>query len=218
MKSVGVRGAWRELVASLVPDILELVRSTWREMPPLAPDALEDPTTEALCRRLRQSRDAAELPFRIDIQMVELGESADADQGRMDIVFSPMVPAESVYFCLECKRLNVVRSGSTRTYAREYVIHGMMRFITGQYASQVQQGGMLAYVLNGDVDGAIERVSAVIGRRCEELGMEIPCSMLESSARTTDPMARETRHRRGTDRQRFVIHHLFTRPATTQRE
>ena len=78
MKQLGAPDDWLDLIASLVPDILELVRSTWQTMPPLAPDALEDPTTEELCRRLRQSRTAANLPFRIDIQLVELGESSDA--------------------------------------------------------------------------------------------------------------------------------------------
>ena len=128
----------------------------------------------------------------------------------MDIVFSPMLPTEGVYFCLECKRLNVTKSGSTRSYATEYVIHGMMRFVTGQYASQVQHGGMLCYVLDGNVAGAIKHVSTVIGRRCEELGMESPCLMLQSSIRTADPASKETRHWRGPNGGRFVIQHLFS--------
>ena len=214
MKSYGVPDAWLDLIASLVPDILQLVWSTWQTMPALAPDALEDPTTEELCRRLRHSRSAAELPFRIDIQMVELGESADAEQGRIDIVFSPLLATEQVYFCLECKRLNVTKSGSTRSYANEYVVHGMTRFITGQYASQVQQGGMLGYVLDGDVAGAIERVSVAIRRQWEELGMRSPGLMLQSSILTVVAPARETRHSRGLTGQPFVIHHVFAPAAT----
>ena len=214
MRLLGAADDWLDLIASLVPDILELVRSTWRAMPPLAPDALEDPTTEEFCRRLRQSRTAAELPFRIDIQLVELGESSDADQGRMDIVFSPLLPTEVVYFCLECKRLNVTKFGSTRSYATEYVIHGMMRFITGQYASQVQHGGILGYVLDGNAARAIESVSAAIRRRCEELGMERHCFMRQSSIRREDLSAKETRHWRPSIGGPFVIQHLFS-PNTT---
>ena len=215
MRALGTPDDWHGLFAALVPDILELVWSTWRTMRPLAPDALEDPTTEELCRRLRQSRTAAELPFRIDIQMVELGESPDADQGRMDIVFSPPLPTEVVYFCLECKRLNVRKAGATRSYATDYVIHGMMRFITGQYAPHVQHGGMLGYVLDGDVARAIEGVSAAIGRRCEELGMGRPCALHQSSIRTTDASAMETQHSRGHDGEPFVIQHLFVPGATS---
>lgn len=214
MRWVGAPDEWLDLIASQVPAILALVRRTWQKMPPLAPDALEDPTTEEFCRRLRQSRTAAKLPFRIDIQLVELGESSHADQGRMDIVFSPLLPTEVVYFCLECKRLNVTKSGSTRSYATEYVIHGMMRFITGKYASQVQHAAMLGYVLDGNVAGAIGRVSAAIGGRCEELGMREPCLARQSSIRTADLSAKETRHRRGPNGSSFVIQHLFL-PATT---
>ena len=214
MKSYGVPDAWLDLIASLVPDILQLVWSTWQTMPPLARDALEDPTTEDLCRRLRNSRSAAELPLRIDIQMTELGKSAAADQGRMDIVFSALLPTEQIYFCLECKRLNVTKSGSTRSYATEYVVHGMTRFITGKYASQVQQGGMLGYVLDGDVERAMQRVSVAIRARWDELGMRSPGLMLPCSIRTGDPMARETRHCRGLAKQDFVIHHVFA-PAVT---
>ena len=213
MRPLGVPDEWLDLIESQVPDILALVRRTWQTMPPLAPDALEDPTTEELCRRLRQSRAAADLPFRIDIQLVELGESLDSDQGRMDIVFSPMVPTETVYFCLECKRLNVTKLDYIRSYATEYVIRGMMRFITGKYAPQVRHGGMLGYVLDGNVAGAIGRVSAVIGRRCEELGMKGSCLLRQSSIRTTDSSAKETRHWREPSGSLFVIQHLFL-PAT----
>ncbi len=214
MRSLGVPDDWLDLLESLVPVILELVQSTWQTMPPLAPDALEDPTTEDFYRRLRDSRTAANLPFRIDIQMVELGESPDDDQGRMDIVFSPTLPTEVIYFCLECKRLNVRKSGSFRTYATEYVTHGMMRFVTGLYASHVQHGGMLGYVLDGNVSRAIESVSAVISSRCEELGMENPSLMHPSSFRPADALAKETRHWRGPTRDCLLLQHLFSPAAT----
>ena len=205
----GVPDAWLDLLGTLVPDILDLVESTWRSMPALEEDAWEDPTTEALCRRLRQNRSAANLPFRIDIQMVELGETADADQGRMDIVFSPMVPTEQVYFCLECKRLNVTKSGTFRTYAREYVVHGMLRFVTGRYAVTVKEGGMLGYVLDGNARKAMERVAAAVRPRCQELCMEPPGAMHVSTIRPADDLVRETRHDRCGSEDQFVIHHIF---------
>ena len=209
MKSYGAPDAWLDLIASLVPDILQLVWSTWQTMPPLAPNALEDPTTEEFCRRLRHSRSATELPFRIDIQMVELGETADAEQGRMDIVFSPLLPTEYVYFCLECKRLNATNAGSKRSYSTEYVVHGMTRFVTGQYASQVPQGGMLGYVLDGDVESAMNRISLAISRHRRDLGMRTPGLMLKSTIPTAVTTLRETQHRRKLTGQPFVIYHVF---------
>ena len=205
----GVPSAWLDLIGTLVPDILDLVDATWRAMPTLEDDAREDPTTEALCRRLRQNRNAANLPFRIDIQMVELGETADVNQGRMDIVFSPMVPTEEIYFCLECKRLNVTKSGSFRTYASEYVVHGMLRFVTGHYAAAVKEGGMLGYVLDGNAHSAIDGVAANVRRRRRELCMEPPGTMHVSTIRPADDLARETRHDRRRGEGQFVIHHIF---------
>ena len=83
----------------------------------------------------------------------------------MDIVFSPLVPREDVYFCLECKRLNVINDGQVRPYTSEYIIHGMLRFIRGQDAAQMRHGGMLGYVLDGNVEQAIENVTAPDHRR-----------------------------------------------------
>lgn len=215
MKLIGIPDSWLDLINSLVPDILDLITSTWQNMPVLASDAREDPTTEELCRRLRQNRSASDLPFRIDIQLVELDPAAGADQGRMDIVFSPLIPSEKIYFCLECKRLNVVSGGHKRSYATEYVIHGMLRFICGQYASRVQHGGMLAYVLDDNIDNAIESVSIAIRRHHEILEMQPPGALLRSTNRPSDEAIRETHHMRNLTTKAFCIHHIFA-PGTTR--
>lgn len=209
MNLIGAPDEWIDLIDTLVPDILGLVISEWEAMPPPALDAREDPTTEALCRRLRQNRNSCDLPFRIDIQMVELDPAATEDQGRMDIAFSPLVPREDIYFCLECKRLNVVKDGRVRPYTSEYVTHGMLRFIRGQYAARVRHGGMLGYVLDGNSDQAIQNVSRAIQSRFVELGMEPPGEMLSSSLRPDDSRLRETHHYRRHVSGRFQIHHIF---------
>jgi hypothetical protein len=200
---------WVDLIDTLVPDILDLVFSSWESMPSPDSDALEDPMTEALCRCLRQNRSSNALPFRIDIQAVELDPSIDKDQGRMDITFSPMVPDESIYFCLECKRLNVVNDGRVRSYAVEYVVNGMMRFIQGKYSSQVRHGGMLAYILNKNIRSAINSVSGAIQSRYIELGMSPPGEMRSSSLRPYNSQIQETHHVRAYNSRSFQIHHIF---------
>ncbi len=212
MTVVGMPSQWADLIDSMVPNILELVISTWTDMPPLAGDAREDPTTEELCRRLRQSRNAGDLPFRIDIQMAELDPAAGQDQGRIDIAFSPMVPRENIYFALECKRLNVVHAGGVRSYASEYVIYGMLRFIRGQYASAVRHGGMLGYVLDRNVNNAIANVGGVVQARHVELGMTPPGTLQASSVRMGDLRFRETQHKRAHTTEAIAIHHIFVAP------
>lgn len=200
---------WDDFIESQMPQILELVVGTWEAMPPPAGNELEDTVSESLCRALRQSRSRCDLPFRIDTQLVELDPAAGQDQGRMDIVFSPPVPREDIYFCLECKRINVRGEDGVRPYFVEYVRFGMFRFVRGQYANSVRNGGMLAFVLNGDVTGAINSVQGNLGNLFDDLGMDAPGAFLISTVRPTDARIRETRHRRVNHAETFVIHHLF---------
>ena len=209
MNLIGAPDEWINLIDTLVPDILDLVISTWEAMPPPASNAREDPTTKALYRCLRQNRDSNDLPFRIDTQLVELDPAAGEDQGRMDIAFSPPIPREDIYFCLECKRLNVVNDGRVRPYTSEYVTHGMLRFVRGQYAARVKHGGMLGYVLDGNVARAIQNISGIIRNRFQELRMEPPGEMLPSSVRPNDSKLRETHHSRPHNSDSFQIHHIF---------
>lgn len=211
MTPIGSPADWADLLDSLVPEILALVIATWEEMPHPPDDSLEDPISTAFCERLRASRNRLDLPFDIWTQLVELEPAAGQDQGRMDIVFKPMVPREYIYFCLECKRLNVRTANGVRPYASEYVRFGMLRFVRGQYARVVCNGGMLAYVLDGDVRAAIANVEGNIQSRLSELGMSDPGTFLPSGILPKDERIRETRHRRSNSTEPFIIHHLFMR-------
>jgi hypothetical protein len=211
MTHFGSPDDWCDFIESQIPQILELVIGTWEAMPPPAGNELEDTVSESLCRALRQSRNRCDLPFRIDTQLVELDPEAGEDQGRMDIVFSPPVPREDIYFCLECKRLNVrdLTGGLPRPYYVEYVKFGMLRFVRAQYAKSVRFGGMLAFVLNGDIPAAISGVEDNIIRMHVQLAMNVPASFQSSSVRPADMRVRETIHTRAAQAVPFVIQHLF---------
>ncbi len=217
MRVAGTPSDWANLIDSMVPDILDLVLAAWDAMPPPAPNVKEDSTTQSLCICLRQGRNRCELPFQIHTQLVELEPAAGADLGRMDVVFSPPVPRENIYFCLECKRLNVVEGGRTRAYASEYIHHGMMRFVRGQYAAIVRHGGMLGYVLDGDLPSALANVEANIRTHHAELGMGPPGAFQDSSVRPGNSRVRETHHRRAHDPGLFRVHHLFVAGAVKSR-
>ncbi len=209
MTHIGSPEQWVDFIDSQIPAILALVIGAWESMPPPVGNELEDAISESLCRALRQSRNRCDLPFRIDTQLVELDPAAGQDQGRMDIVFSPPVPRENIYFCLECKRLNVRGADGVRPYFAEYVRYGMLRFVRGQYASAVRNGAMLAFVLNGDVAGAIAGVEGNIRTNRKSLGMDPPGAFQPSGVLPAETRARETRHRRAGGAEQFVIQHLF---------
>lgn len=209
MSVFGNPADWADLLDPMVPHILRLTIAAWESLPPIPPDEKEDNITLALCRALQQNRTARNLPLQIRPQQVELDPVPGEDMGRIDIAFNLLVPSEDIYFCLEGKRLNVVRYGATRAYASEYVNLGMMRLVTGQYARAVRHGGMIAYVLDGDIPRAIANVEANVRAQYSALRMTPPGSLLESEVLKPDTRGRESHHQREHDTIRFRIHHLF---------
>jgi hypothetical protein len=213
MSVTGSSAAWIELLEQMLPDILRLIVDTWHDLPRPFTEDREDAITEVMCRALRDNRAVRELPCYVQIQMVELNPAPGLELGRLDIVFLPTglpgAPSESVYLCLECKRLNVLRNGQRRPGGSEYVMHGMLRFVSGQYARCVRHGMMLGYVLDGDVSAAIGNVEANVSSQCVALCMEAPGSLRPSSILTDVPAARESLHRRVHGPTPFRIQHLF---------
>jgi hypothetical protein len=206
---LGKSAEWSDLIDTLVPEILSLVVASWQEMAPPGPDAKEDDITIALCRALTQNRTVRGLMFQVRTQVVELNPMHGEDLGRLDIAFIPLVPREDIYFCLESKRLNVVKNGKLRTYATEYVTLGMIRFVKGQYSHAVQHGGMIGYVLNGNISDAITNVATNIETHYAALCMTGPGVLQSSTILEADTRARETHHKRAHEKTVFRIHHLF---------
>lgn len=209
MAVIGAPTEWIDLIDPMVPVILGLVIASWEGLPPPATDETEDNITNDLCRALQQNRTARGLMFQIRPQVVELAPMPGEELGRMDIAFIPLVPSEDIYFCLECKRLNVVKDGKLRAYASEYVNSGMIRFITGQYSKAVRHGGMLGYVLDGDVPKAMKNIESNIRKQHGVLCMTAPGALVASEFLATDERARETHHQRTHEAEKFRIHHLF---------
>jgi hypothetical protein len=145
--------------------------------------------------------------------MVELEPEAAEDLGRLDIAFLPTgldgAPDEAIYFCVECKRLNVVDNGQLRPGGSDYVRFGMLRFVSGQYARAVSNGGMLGYVLDGRVTNAIANVGANIEAHCTPLCMDPPGQMEKSGLLPDEQNAKQSLHRRKNGAELFRIHHLF---------
>lgn len=217
MQNFGSTSHWQGFVETQVPNILSMVLSTWEKFPLPLSDELEDPVTNRFCASLIRARDRCDLPFRIDVQHVELDLDAGEEQGRMDIVFSPPVPREDIYFCLECKRVNVVTAKGRRAYYAEYVVHGMLRFVQGQYAQKTQNGAMVAYVLDGNCQSAIAGIENNLAINAYALRMEASPVFATSSLFPSDGRVKETLHHRTAGKDNFRIHHLFlagSRPAS----
>jgi hypothetical protein len=213
MSVVGSAGDWVDLLERMLPDLLRLILASWQALPGPLTDDSEDEITKLLCRALCRNRTVRELPFYVQFQMVELDPAPEQALGRLDIAFLPTgvagPPSEAIYFCLECKRLNVVSNGPRRPGGSDYVLHGMLRFVRGQYARAVRHGGMLGYVLDEDIAGAIANVESNVQSHWAALRMDAPGVMRSSSVLADEEWARETLHHRAHEPARFRIHHLF---------
>jgi ACT domain-containing protein len=193
----------------LVPDVLEMLLSAWEafnasdERP--KSDEHEVPITQRFRPFLIKDKNMRTLPFTIGRESVEDDLESGEEKGRIDIRLRHGY-REEVYLAFECKRLNVMLKDGLRSLASEYVSQGMMRFITEQYSINLPEGGMIGYVLNGDVNDAMNKIDKSIRNKCTELNMEPPGGLVASSIIPENEQIQETLHHLDAD---FLMHHVF---------
>jgi hypothetical protein len=198
---------WDDLfTGQLIPVVLALVLEAWDRIEKPAEDEHEDTISVKLCVAMRTGKNRNRHPFQIHYQSVELDTNLTKVSGRKDIVIFPPSNDEDIYFCLEAKRLNARISGKMRSLADEYVKEGMQRFVDGKYSKQIRHGGMLGYVLDGDVDRAMKNVLKNIQSIYLSLGMDSPGNWIDSRLHLN---TKETQHRRKVGVSPFCIYHLF---------
>lgn len=207
---VGDTSYWDDFFQqNLVPAVLAYVVATWEQMPKPGPSDLEDSISDKLYSALVNAKRRNEFPFLIRREDLEFDLDLATETGRKDIVFFPSLQEQEIYLCLEAKRLNAVISGVRRSLADEYVKEGMQRFVDGKYARMVRHGAMLAYVLDGDTNRAMQNVETNIRHRFKELCMNGRGGLAASSVRPDDARVRESHHQRKHEKVLFRIHHLF---------
>jgi len=194
---------------NLVPAVLDYITTTWDQMPKPGLSDLEDAITDKLYSALVNAKRRSDYPFLIRRQDLEFDTNLAKETGRKDIVFFPSLQEQDIYLCLEAKRLNAVISGVRRSLADEYVKEGMQRFVDSKYARFVRHGAMLAYVLDGKIDRAMQNIGNNIRNRLSELRMDKNGGLGASTIRPDDCRTKETRHHRAHEKAVFRIHHLF---------
>ncbi len=208
--TVGDTSYWDDFFQhNLVPAVLAYITTTWEQMPKPGLSDLEDAISDKLYSALVKAKRRSDFPFLIRREDLEFDTDLEKETGRKDIVFFPSLQEQEIYLCLEAKRLSAVISGVRRSLADEYVKEGMQRFVDGKYARFVRHGTMLAYVLDGNTDRAIQNVENNIRNRLSELRMDKNGGLVASTIRPDDCRTKETSHRRAHEKEVFRIHHLF---------
>lgn len=189
-----------------VPLIYDLIINAWSFVKKDA-SLLEVPITQDLCCQLRRIKNRSRLRLLIPLESHELNVAGE-ETGRIDLKFYHG-HKEHVYYSIECKRLRVARKdGSTASLASEYVKEGMFRYFNGQYAVDLGKGGMLGYVMDGDIPKARGNVVASIERNRKTLRMKSTASAKMSSILPNDLRIFDTSHTQSSGRP-FTIHHLL---------
>ena len=171
---VGNPKDWTARFKSLDVRFLECVLAVWpRCVATLPGEPDEDTITINLVDILSRDTKARRLFHHLAYQHEPFGYTADGwaySKGKIDLALLLDQERER-YLAYECKRLNVVRNDGTRSLATPYVLEGIVRFITEQYAADLPVGCMLGYVLDGNVDTARTRVRAAIDSNRGDIGL-----------------------------------------------
>lgn len=194
MAVIGDAELWSDLFPDrLIPQILSLVLDVWTAWEEPESNALEVPITRRFRARLRQDKNLRRLPVRIERESPEDSFDSGKEIGRIDLRFCHGY-REEVYFAFECKRLNLRRGKKRQSLATEYVDDGLMRFVDGRYAQGLHSGGMLGYVMDGDVPAATRSVQRSTVARRERLRL-VGSGLAECALKPESDQVRETIHR-----------------------
>lgn len=162
---VGDAQAWADRFVTFDDRFLERIVAVWPACMVLLPgQPLEDTITINLVDLLWKDATVRRLCHWIEYQYEPFGLAPDGSKfskGKIDIGVL-FTWDRDLYLAYECKRLNVVGKSGRSSLATAYVTEGMMRFLTEQYAEGLRVGGMLGYVMDGDVPFARTCVNAAI--------------------------------------------------------
>jgi len=193
----------------LIPEILELVMTSWRTFKKPNRLACEVPISKEFTRKIRAEKNQrGDLPFHVWYELPTFSTQTEED-GRVDILFAYIgTPREDIYFAFECKRLRIPYPSRLDTNNSDYVgAQGMMCFVTGKYSQSIAHAGMIGYIMDGKANLAIISLGKLMKRKrtalklCENTGLQPSLIILNCQN------VRETTHILS-DKQ-LKIHHLF---------
>jgi hypothetical protein len=195
----------------LVPSVFMLMLKEWPNAPRPAGNPLENRITNRFVGHLQRVMRNYELPrFKFGYREKMPDPDSDFETGELDIVVDSFSRHPDAILIVECKRLNVETETGFRSGAGAYVgDEGMGCFISGQYQSGGNIGGMLGYVMTRTIEDAIASINQQLGPHRNVLRLREPFAFQESTIIPGESQVKQTTHiLRDGD---FTIVHLFVR-------
>lgn len=171
---------WQQKLFDPDEQVLQVFASVWPNCQvKFGHASWEDHITECLVIHAKQQlRKDKNKRIRIYSQVKEREFDVRNDpitKGILDIIANISLNSEIDELIYECKRLSVTDSnGAWASLATPYVEQGMMRFVSQQYADDAKLGGMLGYVLDGDIARAKQKIHEAVETHRKDLALIPP--------------------------------------------
>jgi hypothetical protein len=208
-------------------EVMQLVRDTWTVFTRHHSVSYEEPITALFRRALIDAYVATGRNWFVTLEDPVTDPTFGTELGRNDLNFFPPVHrGQTVFFTVECKRLNITRPPSVKALAvaqrakktppspkfcplaREYVTQGIKRFVSELYSKGLPCGGMVGYVMDNDLDDAFRRIREEIRKSRKSLLISTQPSDSTPSAALPDwKHSVDTRHHRSDGE--FLLHHAL---------
>lgn len=186
-----------------VKQAIQLILQSWKSFK--TEESLEDKITNKFYIHLIKNKNRSKYFFAIVLRAAEIDEQGE-EIGEIDLK-AIYRNQEKTYFSFECKRLRVHFPSGFDTLAGKYVTKGMYRYFNGKYARDLDKGGMLGYIMDGNYDEAVKDVQKAIEKRRLNLYMQESETLKDSSC-ITSKQVKETLHKYS-PKEKFTIYHIF---------
>lgn len=148
---------------------------------------------------------------RVYVAGMKTGEISTKEAKEIDIrLWGRWENYDRIHFTWESKLIADKRVDTEHEYLiNEYIKNGMFRFIDKRYSSEVDDAGMLGYVLNGDIFNIVCDVnqSMINPRRERQLAASDQLQVSPSISNFTDVY--QSQHSRGPNTKPIQLYHLF---------
>jgi hypothetical protein len=190
-------------------EVMQLILGTWQTFSLNHNVRLETRITAVFRDALIDAYVAADRSWFITLEDPITDPTFGTEEGRNDLnFFPPQHYGQKVFFTVECKRLHVTRPSGFKHLADAYVEKGMQRFVDGQYSRGLPCGGMVGYVMDGQIVSAFTKVQTEIENRYNQLRIPVGKPIQKPSVTLSDyEFSADTVHVRSDGE--FMLHHAL---------
>ncbi len=115
-----------------------------------------------------------------------------------------------VHFTWECKRVADVREDeSYKNLISEYIKEGIFRFVDEEYATGLEDAGMLAYVLAGDIPTIVHEINKSMHNHQRKRRLSASDHLELAAPISTFAYAYQSCHKRVNNISNIQLYHLF---------